>query len=125
VALTAVGRWLTSQFPEQVIQPVADEEIDFSIATTDGRKLGVIVKTLQNPLLWKQQVMRMVDRSKERTTATFSELWICLVTDGRESAAALGAYLTRRSESPSNYQLCIGWLDANATFVVEFQFPIS
>jgi hypothetical protein len=125
VALAAVGRWLAVQFPEQVIQADSDEELDFSIVTADGRKIGVVVKTLHNPLLWLPQVLRMVERSKSRITSDCSEVLICLVANSEATAMSAGNRLSRRESPSGTTEICVGWLDAHGNYNVGVRFRME
>jgi hypothetical protein len=126
-ALVAVVEWLNGQFSNHTVEPELHDEVDFSIALADGRKRGVIVKSVRNPLAWKEDIVRMVDRSRQRATSSsnFCDYIICLVAEGRESAMALAKFLERHEISSGASELCIGWLDEQSAYSVAGRFHIS
>ena len=119
-AHAAVGRWLAIEYPSRIIQP-EDEGVDFTVA--DGSKLiGVEVKALAY-ITWKATLLAMIERTHRSLVDEFSESMICIVGSGSKAAKKVLVQMFKQLENHSGAtHLCVGWLEADNTFMVESRF---
>lgn len=116
LAEAAVGRWLLTRFPGSLVER-KDSHLDYELVKPDGQRLGVIVKVVLNPLMWKQQVVKMTEKNVARGESEISDVLVCLVVEGQESAALLAQHFMRRESRFGSVEVCIGWLDTSNSFV--------
>ena len=124
LAEEAVGRWLVTRWPAAQIGRSDDEALDYAVTMPDGGKLGVIVKVVIRPWMWKAQILKLIDRHVSRGSSTFSRILVCVVAESRDAAAPLAKYIARREGETAVGEACIGWLDADNSFVEEATIPL-
>jgi hypothetical protein len=123
VAERAVGLWLSTRYPNRIIEPQRtsprESGLDYVMIAEDGTKIGVDVRSARNPLAWKRRIIEMTERGIRRGLSEVDEMMSVLVTESERDATLLARHLPDFAPSEPiemPVTICVGSIDAAGLF---------